>query len=94
MGISGEIPWKWNQQWAELVAESGSSLFLSPKPGILSAEENEELKRLLAIASKGKINAEPLDWLENTCPELWRINGKERRFDWFEADGGEPDFLW
>ena len=94
VGISGEIPWKWNQQWAELVAESGSSLFLSPKPGILSAEENEELKRLLAIASKGKINAEPLDWQENTCPELWRINGKERRFDWFEADGGEPDFLW
>lgn len=94
VGISGEIPWKWNQQWAELVAESGSSLFLSPKPGVLNAEENNELKRLLAIASKGKINAEPLDWQENTCPELWRINGKERRFDWFEADGGEPDFLW
>ena len=93
VGISGEIPWALNRQWAELVAASGSSLFLSPKPGVLNSDEKKELRKLLAEASKGEIAAEPLDWLENSCPSEWLIHGEKRKFQWFEADGGEPDFL-
>ena len=93
VGITGAIPWKFNRQWAELVAASGSSLFLSPKPGVLNAAENEGLKKLLAIASRGEIAAEPLDWQENTCPSRWLIHGKEQQFNWLEENGGEPDFL-
>ncbi len=93
VGITGSIPWKYNRQWAELVAASGSSLFISPQPGILSAAEEEELKQLLAIASKGEIAAEPLDWMDNLRPEHWVIHGKEHYFQWEEIDGGEPDFL-
>ena len=93
VGISGAIPWALNRQWAELVAASGSSLFLSPKPGVLNSDEKKELRKLLAEASKGEIAAEPLDWLENSCPSEWLIHGEKRKFQWFEADGGEPDFL-
>ena len=93
VGITGAIPWKFNRQWAELVAASGSSLFLSPKPGVLNAAKNEGLKKLLAIASRGEIAAEPLDWQENTCPSRWLIHGKEQQFNWLEENGGEPDFL-
>lgn len=93
IGITEAIPWSLNRLWAELVAASGSSLFLSPKPGVLNAEENEQLRQLLTVASKGKIAAEPLDWQENACPEYWLINGKERHISWLEENGGEPDFL-
>ena len=93
IGITGAIPWELNRQWAELVAASGSSLFISPDPHILTSLEISELRRLLAMASAGRIEAEPLDWLENTCPRHWRICGQDRTFDWQESDGGEPDFL-
>lgn len=93
IGITGAIPWELNRQWAELVAASGSSLFISPDPHILTSSEISELRRLLAMASAGRIEAEPLDWLENTCPRHWRICGQDRTFDWQESDGGEPDFL-
>ena len=93
VGITDAIPWKYNRQWAELAAASGCSFFVSPKPGILSAAETDELKQLLAIASRGEIAAEPLDWMGNLRPERWILHGKERHFQWEETDGGEPDFL-
>jgi alpha-galactosidase len=93
VGITGSIPWKYNRQWAELAAASGCAFFVSPRPGILSAAEKDELKQLLAIASRGEIAAEPLDWMDNLRPERWIIHGKERHFQWEESDGGEPDFL-
>ena len=36
VGIMGPIPWSLNRQWADVVAESGTSLFVSAKPGVLS----------------------------------------------------------
>lgn len=93
VGITGAIPWSLNRQWARLVAASGSSLFVSPRPGVLDDAEKAELKALMAVAAKGVVAAEPLDWQDNACPEHWRINGVEQRFSWYENEGGEPDFV-
>jgi alpha-galactosidase len=93
IGIDGAIPWRLNRDWAELVAESGTSFFASPRPGRLNAEQNKELAHYMAIASTGKVNAEPLDWLHNNCPQDWRIGDQIKHFDWYETDGGCPDFV-
>ncbi len=93
VGISGKIDWSLNRQFAQLVAHSGSSLFVSPDPKTLTDIEKTELKELMKIASKGVVNAEPLDWQENACPEYWCINGTEHHFDWYEKEGATPDFI-
>ena len=30
---------------------------------------------------------EPVDWMENTCPERWLVNGKEETFRWIPEEG-------
>ena len=93
VGVTGAINWKWNRQWAELLAKSSTPLFASIKPGVLTDAENDDMKRFFAIASRQEIAAEPLDWLENTTPSLWRFDGEEQQFDWFEEAGTSPDFI-
>lgn len=87
VGITEKIPWAFNRRWAELVAKSGTSLFVSAKPGVLTDEENAELAAWMEIASKQEQIAEPLDWLENNMPACWKLMGEPKTFDWYE-DGG------
>ena len=62
VGINGSIPWEKNRQWAEVIARSGTPLFLSVKPGILKKEEEEELRSIMKIASEQKQHMIPMDW--------------------------------
>lgn len=32
-------------------------------------------------------SAEPLDWMETTCPSRWNLDGEVRSFDWFGKEG-------
>lgn len=91
VGITGAIDWKMNRQWLDVLARSGSPLFVSCKPGVLNAEEYEELKAAWAVNSIQANECRPLDWMETTCPELWLIDGEEVRYNWYE-DAGVASF--
>ena len=47
VGIFGMIPWDKNRQWADVLAKSGTPLFVSAKPGVLNPEEFEELHQIM-----------------------------------------------
>ena len=87
VGIAGNIPWKLNRQWADVLAESGTSLFISVKPGILNEEEIAELREIMQKASVQTCHKVPVDWEYNDCPEIWADEQEEKRYNWFE-DGG------
>lgn len=87
VGITGAIPWELNRQWLDLLAKSGSPLFVSCKPGVLKDNEYKELKEAWAINSVQQNDCRPLDWMDNECPEIWLIDGKEVRYDWYEDTG-------
>lgn len=55
VGIDYGISWQYNKQWADLLAQSGTSLFVSARPGLLSDSENEELHQIMLTASEQKI---------------------------------------
>ena len=84
VGITGSIPWSLNRQWADVVAESGTSLFVSAKPGVLTAEENEELHQIMLKASRQDHHKIPLDWEETDCPEVWGDEGNSQFFGLFQ----------
>lgn len=89
VGIDGGISWSLNKQWAEVLAQSGTPLFISVRPNILTEEEQKELHELLKIASKQEYHVIPIDWEETTCPQHWQdkkynINNK---YQWFEKTG-------
>ncbi len=84
VGITDQIDWYFNSQWLTLLANSGTPLFVSVKPDSLDKEQEMELKRAYAIASRQDTIAEPLDWMETTCPSRWNIIGEKQCFHWNE----------
>lgn len=91
VGIAGNIKWSLNRQWADVIAESGSPLFISVKPGMLSEAEKEELHQIMLKASKQNKHKVPVDWQENDCPEIWKDENEIRYYDWYEETGGIPE---
>jgi hypothetical protein len=87
---TGAIPWELNRQWLSLLAESGTPLFVSAAPGAVGVEQKAELRAAFATASQTLEPAEPLDWMETTCPQRWKIGGKIKTYDWSGTNGGSP----
>lgn len=91
VGITGAIPWDKNRQWADVIAQSGTPLFISAKPGVLSDGEMEELRQIMLVASKQERHKIPVDWQENDCPQVWAEGGDTVTYDWYEDEGPSLD---
>ncbi|RXZ82649.1 hypothetical protein EBB07_09100 [Paenibacillaceae bacterium] len=82
LGLTNEVPWELNRQWLRLLAGSGTPLFVSADPSIVTPEQTRELRQAFELAAEPLPAAEPLDWLRTTCPSRWLLNGKETAFEW------------
>ncbi len=88
---TARTPWEMNRQFLELVAKSGTSLFVSADPRTIPAEVKSAMREAMMLSlSGGAGDCEPLDWLWTTCPEEWRIGGKTVRYNWSESVGAWP----
>ena len=89
VGIDGGISWSMNKQWADVLAKSGTPLFISVRPNILDETEKQELHEILKVASKQEHHVIPVDWEETTCPEHWQDKDHDidYKYQWFEETG-------
>lgn len=89
VGIDGGISWSMNKQWADVLAQSGTPLFISVRPNILDETEKQELHEILKVASKQEHHVIPVDWEETTCPEHWQDKDHDIdcKYQWFEEAG-------
>ena len=87
--ITPDLPWDLASSWLDLVARSGTALFVSPDPKAVN-QSKEAIRRAFLAASKLQQVAEPLDWMDTTTPSRWRIQGKVAAYDWYGPDGGTP----
>jgi alpha-galactosidase len=90
VGVTNAIPWAQNKQWLDLLARSGTMLFVSLAPDALGAEQRRDLKEALVLAAVTHPLAEPLDWQSTVYPSKWKMLGRERTFDWIGEDGVGP----
>lgn len=90
VGIAGNIPWKFNRQWADVLAESGTPLFISARPGSLNQKEIRELQTILQKASTQEKHKIPEDWMDSDCPRIWTDKNETVEYHWVEDAG--PDF--
>jgi len=93
VGLTKQIPWELNRQWLELLSKSGTPLFVSADPKDVDNKERQALKAAFSRASKALPTAEPLDWMDTTCPSSWKLDGEITDFDWFSerAIGGSEE---
>jgi alpha-galactosidase len=82
VGLTPQVPWEKNRQWMELVAKSGTPLFISAQPDAVGAQQKQVIKACFELASRKLPLGEPLDWMSNAWPRQWRLNGKRESFDW------------
>ncbi|MEP7001559.1 MAG: glycoside hydrolase family 36 protein [bacterium] len=90
VGVTNAIPWEQNRQWLDLLARSGTMLFVSLSPDALDAGRRKDLKSAMAFASRPQPLGEPLDWQKTVYPTRWRLTNGERSYDWVGAEGAAP----
>ena len=59
-------------------------------PDALGDAQKQALRAAFRMASEPRTPAEPLDWMETTCPARWKTQEGEAEYDWFEDFGAEP----
>ncbi|MDQ2752344.1 MAG: hypothetical protein M3R72_04900, partial [Bacteroidota bacterium] len=82
VGLTTSIPWSKNKQWMQLLAQSSAPLFISAQPEAVGAEQKAFIKNCFTEAAKEQPIGEPLDWLTNPFPSVWKLDGKIVHFDW------------
>ncbi|TFF37339.1 alpha-amylase family protein [Mucilaginibacter psychrotolerans] len=82
VGLTHDIAWERNRQWLQLLAESGSPLFISAETEFLDADKKAAIKTAFAQAAKVQPTGEPLDWMNAQWPTKWKLNNREVSFNW------------
>lgn len=90
VGLTQDVPWEFNRQWLDLLARSGTPLFVSASPDAVGPEQRRALQAAFWVAATPQPIAEPLDWLETTCPRRWRMGDQETHYDWSGSEGASP----
>jgi alpha-galactosidase len=97
VGISPAIPWELNRQWLDLLAQSGTSLFISPGEGSRTPEHARAIKEAFQLAASGGGAATPADLLQESTPQKWtahRGSGSPSNhgleYDWSTGTGASP----
>ncbi len=90
VAITPAVGWDVTKQWLDLVARSGTALFVSADPGSLGADQKAALQAAFAIAAKPQPEADALDWFETTAPMRWRFGGEHKTYEWYGDAGASP----
>ena len=93
VGITNSIPWELNRQWLDLVARSGTALFISPSPDATGPEQRRAIAEAFTVAASGGTHVAPEDWLDSTTPERWKnpaTSGEGSRYRWCGSAGASP----
>lgn len=100
VGITRNIPWELNRQWMDLLARSGSALFLSPSPDSIGpprSDQRRSIAEAFAIAAAGNSTGYPTDSLRETTPSNWQFTTSSgnsspvsKTYSWCGPDGCNP----
>lgn len=85
VGITDLVPWKNNSLWLDVLAQSGTPLFVSVAENSFGEIQKQEIKKAfetnVAVALSTEL-LQPCDWLETLTPSRWERNGQSFVYDW------------
>lgn len=88
--ITPMLPWDLASRWLDLLARSGTPLFVSADPRAMGPAQKHALAAAFGKASQPQPLAEPVDWFETTTPANWRLGTDLAAYDWFGPEGATP----
>jgi alpha-galactosidase len=89
---TAQTPWEYDRQFLDLVARSGTALFVSINPRNIQPDVKAAFRAAMQTALSGGTpgGCEPLDWLHNTTPRSWRLGSEKVSYHWEEPSGVYP----
>lgn len=91
--VTPTLPWEMSSQWLDLLARSGTPLFVSADPASLNPETNTAIESALRRAAKDQPAAEALDWMDTRSPRQWSFGDETRTYQWMPDIGCPPQGL-
>ena len=90
------VPIDANLDFLELCAVTGQTTLASVTPGIIRGDDLKRIRRIYEIASRGGLEARPLDWLgRNAARRYLNNDGTTFNIDWYKTyDGCRLLFDW
>ena len=87
-----QTPWEFDRQYLDLVARSGTALFVSVDPRTIQPEQKLAFRAAMQTALSGGASGGcvPLDWLHTTTPRVWRFGKEKITYHWEEPAGANP----
>jgi alpha-galactosidase len=76
------VPWDKNRQWLDLLARSGTPLFVSLPQRLVGPEREQAMRAALSSAARTQPLGEPLDWEQTQTPTQWKLDGNVTTFEW------------
>ena len=71
MGITRKLDWNINRRWLDVVAKSGTPLFISIGDDAYTPEVQADITEAFRMnVSNGQVSR-PVDWMENMIPQVW-----------------------
>ncbi len=86
------VDWRQTSQWMDVVARSGTSLFLSPDPAAMTPEIKSAMKDAMALSAQSG-QGFPEHPTSGTTPEAWQFSRPGRlmkTYDWCGPKGISP----
>lgn len=82
VGITNDIKWDKNKQWLDVLAKSGTPVFVSIADDAYTDEIKADIKKAFDMAVKNTTVSKPLDWLETNTPQKWESCFGTDEYDW------------
>ncbi len=82
VGITDKVPWEKNRQWLDILAKSGTPLFVSLDETMATEEVEAAIIEAFRYAAASHEAARPIDWFGTTVPEYWMIEDKVVHYEW------------
>lgn len=87
--LTAAVDWRFSRQWLDVVARTGTSLFISSAPGTAGPDQMAALRD--AFEAVGRSHGFAEDWLDNTAPRQWHFDeGRKEQYDWTGPAGASP----
>lgn len=90
VAITRDVGWNETRAWMDVVARTGTSLFLSPAPEAVTPEAKAAMRDAMTLVVQSQGGA-PLHPAASTTPQEWVFaNGARRSYEWTRPDTVVP----
>jgi alpha-galactosidase len=88
VAITQKVPWEMTRQWLDVVARSGTSLFVAPDPSSMNEEARRAVQEAFALVQQSR-GGHPEEPTTSLTPNAWQFESPrvKKSYDWVGNEG-------